>query len=98
SMALRNSDEAKKWLMTNGFPHLMALVDGAEGNRKAITWLRKKDFEALAMVAAAGDGEEVGFRWLKQNQQPELFYVAEKIRLLKENIESRNNDPHRINF
>lgn len=96
SFAVRNQDEARKWLMKNGFPHLMATVNGAEGNPKAVKWLLDHQFDVLAQVALSGDGNDEALAWLKRQGQREFAMLSLKIRFVKDDIEDKNNDIHRI--
>ncbi|MFN3341378.1 MAG: hypothetical protein ACK40M_01700 [Flavobacteriales bacterium] len=98
TFALRNKEDARKWLMENGFPHLMALINGVEGNKQALEWLRRFNFTVLEYMALAGDGEEDAYEWLRKNGHSELFIVAKRIQIVKDDIEADNNDPHKINF
>jgi hypothetical protein len=82
--------------MKNGFPHLMATINGAEGNNAALTWLKKFDFDILFHVARSGDGVEESYNWLKNNNQPEFALISLKIRYVKDEIEQKNNDIHSI--
>ena len=82
--------------MNNGYPHLMAVINGAEGNQKALEWLEKHNFKALSKVARVGDGDEDAFQWLLANDYKELAIIAKKIQFVKNEIENDNNDPHKI--
>jgi hypothetical protein len=92
--ALQLKDDARDWLMKNGFAHLMAMVNGCEGSEEAIHWLDKSNFQVLKHLALAGDGHEVSFKWLVQNGHKEFAIVAQRIKVLKDQIEERNNDIH----
>ncbi len=92
--ALLLKDEARDWLMKNGFAHLMAMVNGAEGNINAIHWLDKSNFQVLKHVALAGDGNRESLQWLVKNNHKEFAMVAERIRVLKDQIEDTHNDIH----
>ena len=96
SFALRNKDDARKWLMENGHPHLMALINGAEGNPNALMWLKKFDFDVLEKMARAGDNDDAALRWLYENDLNDMAVIAQKIRFVKNEIESDNNDAHKI--
>lgn len=92
--ALLLKDDARDWLMKNGYAHLMAMVNGAEGNKDAIHWLDKSNFQTLKHVALAGDRDEDSLKWLIKNNLPEFAMIAEKIRVLKDQIEDTHNDIH----
>ncbi len=94
--ALQNQDESRTWLMENGFPHLMALINGAEGNPNAILWLRKHQFDVLEKMAAASDNKEEALLWLVKNGFSDMAIISQRIRQVKNDIESENNDMHKI--
>lgn len=94
--ALHNQDEAREWLMNNGFPHLVALINGAEGNPNAALWLKKHGFDILQKMAHAGDNNEEALMWLVNNNYPDMAAIAQRIRLVKNEIEAGNNDMHKI--
>lgn len=92
--ALLLKDEARDWLMKNGYAHLMAMINGAEGNKDAIHWLEKANFQVLKHVALTGDRNEDSFDWLVKNNHHEFAMIGEKIRVLKDQIEDTHNDIH----
>ena len=92
--ALLLRDEAREWLMKNGYAHLMAMINGAEGNADAIHWLDKSNFQLLKHVALAGDRNMDSLNWLIVNGHKEFAMVAERIRVLKDQIEETHNDIH----
>lgn len=92
--ALLLRDEARDWLMKNGYAHLMAMINGAEGNTDAIHWLDKSNFQVLKHVALAGDRDENSLKWLIKNKHQEFAIVAQRIRVLKDQIEDTHNDIH----
>ncbi len=96
TFALRNKDDARQWLMENGYPHLMAMINAVERNPQAYVWLRKYKFQVLEKMAIAGDGSDEGLKWLAQHGHRELAIVAQRIRVVKDEIEDQNNDMHRI--
>lgn len=93
--ALYLKDDAREWLMNNGFPHLMALINGAEGDEKALNWLDQYDFKVLKNMALAGDAEREGYQWLMKNGYKDLAFVASKIQSVKDDIEEDHNDFHK---
>lgn len=94
--ALHNKNEARQWLMDNGHEALMALINGAEGNKNAILWLRKYNLDVMEKMALAGDNREEALIWLVENGYPDLARVASVIRNVKNEIDTNNNDMHRI--
>jgi len=93
---LNNKDDAKKWLLENGFQHLAATISGAEGNKNAIAWLEMHNFDVLAMVARLGDGDENALEWLLRHNHREMAMVGKRIQIVKDMIERDNNDIHKI--
>lgn len=94
--ALNNKADARKWLMENGHPHLMATINGAEGNRQALAWLEQYEFDVLAKVARVADNDDEAMHWLMQRGYREMAGIAQKMRFVKNEIESSNNDVHKI--
>ncbi len=92
--ALLLKNDARDWLMKNGYAHLMAMINGAEGNQDAIHWLNKSNFQILKHVALAGDRQEASLQWLIDHKQVEFAMIAERIRVLKDQIEDTHNDVH----
>lgn len=90
--AIKLKQEARDWLMNNGYPHLMAMVNAAEGNESAQRWLQVHGFELLFHVALAVDDEMESFAWLKANSSPDIFLLARTIKKLKDQIEFNHND------
>lgn len=96
--AVRNDQKAKKWYIANNHPILLALINGAEGNEKAQQWLKKGGFDILYQVAKAADNEDKSIQWLKKNGHVEFSIIAHSIKIIKNQIEMRNNDIHNIQF
>ncbi|MBL4653971.1 MAG: hypothetical protein JKY53_14080 [Flavobacteriales bacterium] len=92
--ALRNQDSARTWLVENKHMALMALINGVEGSEDAIVWLKNSGFKTLSMVALAGDNDLPAFNWLK-NKDILFAKIAKEIRIVKNEIEDNNADPHR---
>lgn len=92
--ALLLKDEARDWLMKNGYAHLMAMINGVEGNQEAIHWLDKANFQLLKHVALAADHNKASREWLLKSKYPEFAMIAEKIKVLKDQIEDTHNDIH----
>lgn len=96
SFALRNDENARQWLIDNNFPHFMALINGAEGNPNALLWLEKYGLTVFLNMAKAADNDEQALRWLKRLKDPEWAVIAERMCIVKNQIEFDNNDVHRI--
>ncbi|MCC6600188.1 MAG: hypothetical protein IT223_05890 [Crocinitomicaceae bacterium] len=94
--ALHHKKDAREWLMDNGYPHLMALINGAEGNQNARLWLRKYGYDIMEKMALAADNNEEAVVWLLQQGYKDMAIIAQKIRVVKNEIERRNNDMHSI--
>lgn len=94
--AVHNKDEARNWLLNNGFPELMALVNAAEGNAQARLWLRNNGFDILEKMALTADNSDEAFAWLMRHELQDMAMVAQKMRVVKNEIERRNNDLHMI--
>ena len=92
--ALLLKDDARDWLMKNGYPHLMAMINGVEGNVEAIHWLEKSGFHVLKHVALSGDGNEESFNWLLENGHKEFAMISKKIQKVKDDIDETHNDVH----
>ena len=94
--ALYFDKSASDWLMKNA-PHLLATIKGVEGKKDAIHWLEINGFKLLAKVAKAADNDKEQMRWLMLNDK--LFGVlAQRIKLVKDDIEEANNDVHRWGY
>ena len=94
--AIKLKDDAREWLMENGYAHLMAMINGVERNQEALHWLEKNNFQTLKHVALAADGDELSMKWLIGNKLHEFAIVAQKIKIVKDAIEDSHNDVHRI--
>jgi hypothetical protein len=94
--ALRHDRRSRDWLMENGHPHLMALISGSEGDRNALLWLRKHGAEMLAKTAMAADNDEDAMWWLMSQNLTDMLSLARAMRIVKNSIESDNNDVHKI--
>ena len=94
--ALQLKDDARDWLMQNGYAHLMAMINGVEGNKEALHWLEKNNFQVLKHVALAGDGHEESFQWLTKNGHEEFALISQRIKKLKDEIEEDHNDVHKF--
>ena len=94
--ALHLKDDARDWLLNNGYAHLMAMINGVEGNAEALHWLEKNNFQVLKHLAMAADGERDSMRWLIANNHQEFAIVAQKIETVKNEIEENHNDVHKF--
>lgn len=94
--ALHHDQKSRTWLMSKGFPHLMALIRGAEGDSQAIQWLQKHKFTYLADVALGADNDDEAIKRLLGLGQREWAGLALKIRSVKNQIEADNEDIHKI--
>ncbi len=93
--AIRLKDDAREWLMKNGYAHLMAMINGVEGNKEALHWLEKSGFQVLKHIALAGDGDPNSTEWLRKNHK-EFAIVAQRINTVKQEIEDNHNDVHKF--
>ena len=94
--ALHLKDDAREWLLHNGYAHLMAMINGVEGNKEAIHWLAKNNFHILMHMALSADGEKESFEWLIKNGQNDFALMSKKIEHIKDQIELDHNDVHKI--
>lgn len=94
--ALNLKDDARAWLLKNGYAHLMAMINGVEGNAEALHWLESNNFQVLKHIALAGDGKKESMQWLITNNHNEFALVAQKIELVKNEIEENHNDVHKF--
>jgi hypothetical protein len=95
TFALNNDEKALEWLIKNNFPHLAALINGMEGNKQALQWLSLNNFEMLKSMALAGDNDKKSTEFLMQKDKL-LAMLAIKMGAVKNEIESDNNDAHKI--
>lgn len=92
NQAICLKQEARDWLMKNGYPHLMAFVNAAEGNESAQKWLSVHGFELLHYSALAIDNEPEGFNWLRMHSDELIFGLIKTIKKVKDEIEFNHND------
>ena len=93
--ALLNDDKSRNWLFKNDFAHLLALIHGVEGKEDAWLWLKKNGFETLFHMARGGDSYKESLLWLKRKDKL-LYAIALQMEKIKDEIDERNNDPHKI--
>jgi hypothetical protein len=96
TFALRNKQEARKWLMDHGHAHLMAIITGIEGDKVALAWLERNGMNVLKQVALTGDGDEEAFRWLMQHGHRELAVVGNRMHQVKRKMDEDYGDYHRM--
>lgn len=96
ALAIYLQDDARDWLVENGYPHLMAMINAAEGNKAAGQWLLQHNFETLYHIARAVDHEDESWLWLQKNGTQDIFILAKSIQIIKDKIEENHNDPHWI--
>jgi hypothetical protein len=92
--AINLKDEARAWLIANGYPHLMAMINACEGNETAQKWLIAHGFDKLYHMALAIDGEMDSWDWLGKNVPADIFLLTQTIKKIKDNIEESHNDIH----
>ena len=85
---------SRDWLIENGFAHLMAMINAAEGLVPAQKWLLENKFDLLYHIGRAVDHEEDSWTWLAKNASPDLFILAKSIQFIKDKIEENHNDIH----
>ena len=63
-------------MFENGYAHLLATINGSEGDEMAIKWLEKGGFTILLHIARATDGYIDSKKWLLGKDK---LYGAAKI-------------------
>ena len=94
--ALTNDKSSRKWLFNNGYPHLLATIEGTEGKEEALVWLQKNNFMLLFHVARSADSYSESQKWLQKNDRL-MLAISLQMEFVKDEIEDKNIDPHRIN-
>ncbi|MBM77904.1 MAG: hypothetical protein CL846_05430 [Crocinitomicaceae bacterium] len=94
--ALNNDKSSRKWLFNNGYAHLLATIEGTEGKEDALVWLQKNNYMLLFHVARSADSYVESKKWLKQNDKL-MLAISLQMEYIKDEIEDKNIDPHRIN-
>jgi hypothetical protein len=94
--ALLNDRKSRKWLAKNNYGHLLATIEGVEGKDSALIWLKKNGFDTLFHFARSADSWKDSQRWLKKKDKL-LYTISLKIEYVKDEIELKNEDPHKIN-
>ena len=83
--------------MDNGYAHLMAMINGCEGNANAQKWLLDYGFLNLYHVARAIDYEQDSWKWLAKKKLSQLAILVKSIQRVKDKIEETHNDIHSMN-
>ena len=94
SRAIYLKNDAREWLSKNGYPHILAMINGAEGNKMAQNWLLVHDFTTLYHMALAIEDEQESWDWLGKNVTPDMFILTKSIKKVKDQIEESHNDVH----
>ena len=94
--ALLNDRKSRKWLVDNQFAHLLATIEGIEGKDSALIWLKKNGFDLLFHFARSADSWKDSQIWL-QKKDKLLYSLSLKIEYVKDEIDLKNEDPHKIN-
>ena len=94
--AILNDKKSRKWLLDNNYGHLLATVEGIEGKESALVFLKKNGFDLLFHFARSADSWQDSQLWL-QKKDKLLYAISLKIEYVKDEIELRNQDPHKLN-
>tara|TARA_B100000768_G_scaffold180190_1_gene199537 strand:+ start:1337 stop:1777 length:441 start_codon:yes stop_codon:yes gene_type:complete len=94
--AILNDKKSRKWLLDNNYGHLLATIEGIEGKDSALIFLKKNGFELLFHFARSADSWKDSQLWLQKNDQL-MYAISLKIEYIKDEIELRNQDPHKLN-
>lgn len=86
--------KSRDWLMMNGFAHLMAMINGAEGLESAQAWLASNRMDLLYHIGRAVDHNPESWDWLGKHATPDLFMLTKSIQFVKDQIEENHNDIH----
>ena len=93
--AILNDKKSRKWLLDNNYGHLLATIEGIEGKESALVFLKKNGFDLLFHFARSADSWKDSQTWL-QKKDKLLYAISLKIEYIKDEIELRNQDPHKI--
>ncbi len=93
--AILNDKKSRKWLLDNNYAHLLATIEGIEGKESALVFLKKNGFDLLFHFARSADSWEDSQIWL-QKKDKLLYAISLKIEYIKDEIDLRNQDPHKI--
>jgi len=94
--AILNDKKSRKWLLDNNYGHLLATIEGIEGKESALVFLKKNGFDLLFHFARSADSWKDSQIWL-QKKDKLLYAISLKIEYVKDEIELRNQDPHKLN-
>jgi hypothetical protein len=94
--AILNDKKSRKWLLDNNYGHLLATIEGIEGKDSALIFLKKNGFDLLFHFARSADSWKDSQIWL-QKKDKLLYAISLKIEYVKDEIELRNQDPHKLN-
>lgn len=94
--AILNDEKSRKWLLDNNYAHLLATIEGIEGKDSALVFLKKNGFDLLFHFARSADSWKDSQIWL-QKKDKLLYAISLKIEYVKDEIELRNQDPHKLN-
>ena len=94
--AILNDKKSRKWLLDNNYGHLLATIEGIEGKDSALIFLKKNGFELLFHFARSADSWKDSQIWL-QKKDKLLYAISLKIEYIKDEIELKNQDPHKLN-
>ena len=94
--AILNDQKSRKWLLDNNYGHLLATIEGIEGKDSALVFLKKNGFDLLFHFARSADSWKDSQIWL-QKKDKLLYAISLKIEYVKDEIELRNQDPHKLN-
>ena len=93
--AILNDKKSRKWLLDNNYAHLLATIEGIEGKESALVFLKKNGFDLLFHFARSADSWEDSQIWKKKKDKL-LYAISLKIEYIKDEIDLRNQDPHKI--
>ena len=94
--AILNDKKSRKWLLDNNYGHLLATIEGIEGKDSALVFLKKNGFDLLFHFARSADSWKDSQIWL-QKKDKLLYAISLKIEYVKDEIDLRNQDPHKLN-
>ena len=94
--AILNDEKSRKWLLDNNYGHLLATIEGIEGKDSALVFLKKNGFDLLFHFARSADSWKDSQIWL-QKKDKLLYAISLKIEYVKDEIELRNQVPHKLN-
>ena len=94
--AILNDEKSRKWLLDNNYAHLLATIEGIEGKDSALVFLKKTWFDLLFHFARIAYSWKDSQLWL-QKKDKLLYAISLKIEYIKDEIELKNQDPHKLN-